>query len=532
MKKLKLMIVMAGALVGTATLNAQSLYDTNRLMGSDLNGTARFVGMGGAMGALGGDISTMGTNPAGIGIYRGNDAMVSFGFSNLGSKSAFGNSTTNVDKFRGSFDNAGFVFASKIGNQTALRFVNFGFNYHKVKSFDKNMAMSGVFGASQTEEFANLLNDNSAAYGGFMTPDMLMDKGAYTDPEIPWLGALAYESNLVRAVKDADGSEYYLPYFLPDNKVNGMYSSKESGGLHEYDFNVAFNFYDRFYVGATVGVYSVDYTRNSTYSEGFIHPDGQSEGGYQLRNNYRLDGSGVDFKVGFILRPFENSPLRIGGAIHTPTYYNLREYQMAFLDYDTFSEEEDKFIAGTAFPQNSNGGEMESDTEYNMVTPWKFNLSLGYTIGKNVALGAEYEYSDYSAAKVKYDDGVTNDFETDGVKAYLKGVNTLRLGAEIKLAPEFAFRVGYNHITASIDTDAYKALSLNSVRTDTEYSNGKAVNNYTLGFGYRGSMFYADMAYQYNTYKEDFYAFNVETLPATQITNNNHKVVFTLGMRF
>lgn len=65
-------------LIGVGFLNAQTtIYDANRWMGSDLNGTARFVGMGGAMGALGGDITTMGTNPAGIGIYRSNDFMVS-----------------------------------------------------------------------------------------------------------------------------------------------------------------------------------------------------------------------------------------------------------------------------------------------------------------------------------------------------------------------------------------------------------------------------------------------------------------------
>ena len=87
--------------------------------------------MGGAMGALGGDITTMGTNPAGIGIYRSNDFMVSFGFDNTGTKA----NGASLDKFHGSFDNAGFVFSTKIGNTTALRFANFGFNYRKMKSF-------------------------------------------------------------------------------------------------------------------------------------------------------------------------------------------------------------------------------------------------------------------------------------------------------------------------------------------------------------------------------------------------------------
>ena len=73
MKNIRLAMVIACTLLGTAVVNAQSLYDAARLMGNDLNGTARFIGMGGAMGALGGDISTMGTNPAGIGIYRSSD---------------------------------------------------------------------------------------------------------------------------------------------------------------------------------------------------------------------------------------------------------------------------------------------------------------------------------------------------------------------------------------------------------------------------------------------------------------------------
>lgn len=144
MKNIRLAMVIACTLLGTAVVNAQSLYDAARLMGNDLNGTARFIGMGGAMGALGGDISTMGTNPAGIGIYRSSDVMTSFGFSNIGMKSNMNGTKNEQDKLFGSFDNIGFVISSRIGNETPLRFVNFGFNYRKVKSFDKNMVMNGM----------------------------------------------------------------------------------------------------------------------------------------------------------------------------------------------------------------------------------------------------------------------------------------------------------------------------------------------------------------------------------------------------
>ena len=78
---------MALAVLVATSVSAQTVYDAANIISKDLNGTARFVGMGGAMGALGGDISTIGTNPAGIGIYRSNDAMVSFGFSSMGVES-------------------------------------------------------------------------------------------------------------------------------------------------------------------------------------------------------------------------------------------------------------------------------------------------------------------------------------------------------------------------------------------------------------------------------------------------------------
>lgn len=547
---------MVGALAVITMVNAQSLYDANRMIGSDLNGTARFIGMGGAMGALGGDISTMSTNPAGIGLYRSNDAMISFGFGNFGSKSNFEGSKASDDLTRGSFDNAGFVFSSKVGNQTALRFVNFGFNYHKAKSFNKQMLMNGTLLYSQTEQFATMSNrpGDPAYVGEIVENSVYRDPKVYTYNDVSWLGAMAYKANLINPYYKLDNNgnriqqigddgkpmtndkgepiylETYEPY-LNGHQVDAKYHTKETGGIHAYDFNIAFNFYDRFYLGATMGAYSVDYSRNSAYSEAFL-AKGENDGNYELRNDFTTKGSGIDFKLGFILRPFEDSSFRFGASMNTPTFYKLTDRNMAYLDYDTYSIETEKFQKGTVYPQNSNGQEMEAKTDYELVTPWKFNFSLGYTIGKSVALGAEYEYSDYSSAKLKYDDGVNMDYENQDISTMLKAVHTLRLGAEFKLAPEFAFRLGYNHVSAPMKSDAYKILPNNSVSTSTEFSNVAATNNYTFGLGYRGESFYADFAYMYSTNKEDFYPFDNVNLSKTEVTNNRNRVVLTLGLRF
>lgn len=547
MKNIKFAIVILCTLIGTTIVSAQSLYDAARLMGNDLNGTARFVGMGGAMGALGGDISTMGTNPAGIGIYRSSDVMTSFGFSNIGMKSIMNGSKNEQDKLFGSFDNIGFVISSRIGNETPLRFVNFGFNYRKVKSFDKNMVMNGLIEdsegpLSQSDLFASLSQGLTEKYLG--------SNAAFTDGganAAPWLGAMALRTRVIGSVGDPgedndqyasnvgymvdkDGNTIYLP-------VMGEYTSKERGGLHSYDFNVALNFYDRIYLGATIGAYSVDYSRNSIYRESY-KGDAST---YSLENWFDTSGTGVDFKLGVIVRPFESSSFRIGAAIHTPTWFNLEDRTSAIMTSDVDMNSDGTIGKDELYEYDTMEFPGESKTKYQLVTPWKYNLSLGYTIGRSVALGAEYEYSDYSSAKLKYDDGLKMEDETSQIKTGLKGVHTLRVGAEFKLAPEFSFRLGYNYMTAAMYDDTFKRIALNSISTSTEFSNLKATNNYTVGLGYKGSVFYADLAYQFHTYKEDFYPFynevgeNFETIimpNATKVTNTRSQVLLTLGLRF
>ena len=165
MKKLFLALSLSLVMMGAG---AQTVYDAMNIAQKDLNGTARFVGMGGAMGALGGDVTTMGTNPAGIGIYRSNDASITFGYNMNTTESNFDGNRFEHNKCRWSFDNAGFVYAMKIGNQTALRYANFGFNYTRSKSLYRNLTMNGLMGAfdgyylSQVRTMAQQAQENDA----------------------------------------------------------------------------------------------------------------------------------------------------------------------------------------------------------------------------------------------------------------------------------------------------------------------------------------------------------------------------------
>lgn len=537
-----------GMLLMTASISAQTMYDAAK-MNEDLNGTARFVGMGGAMGALGGDISTIGTNPAGIGLYRSNDMMTSFGFSSYGTESKYMGNKMSSNNIKGAFDNIGFVLSTKIGNATALRYVNFGFNYKKAKSFYKNMEMRGNLGSySQTYQMSDQAFD-------------ILDWGKtpYNDDNIGWLSVLGYDgwliSNLTtneteipyndkdgNQIHDVDGNPLFQnpgSYYGMFNKADASFRSEERGGIDQYDFNVSFNVKDRVYLGLTVGTYVVDYSKYTYYTEDYT---GNYVGqGYDLTGWNKITGSGFDIKLGAIIRPFEYSPLRIGLAIHTPTFYKLNYKTRALVQSDVYSQISGQIEKYQINTTDMIGGEMIRP--FQLHTPWIYNVSLGYTIGKNWALGAEYEYQDYSSMKFMDQNGYTDGLTKENIAtSKMKGVNTIRLGVEYKIIPEFSLRAGYNYASAIFDGDACKDLASNSIQTDTDFANTKSLANYTVGIGYRGSVFYADLAYKFSSYKEDFYPFinpvvidkvRVADVPAmTNVTNTRSQVLLTLGMHF
>ena len=207
-----------------------------------------------------------------------------------------------------------------------------------------------------------------------------------------------------------------------------------------------------------------------------------------------------------------------------------------------------------------------------MYTPWKFGLSLGHTIGKNVALGAVYEYSDYSGLDSRTnDDGAYYDIYTDSyytsshsdetmnehTKQTLKGVSTLKLGAEVKVSPEVSLRAGYNYVSSLYNKNGFKNGGLDSYGSNyssaTDYVNWGATNRLTLGVGYAVKKFTVDLAYQYSGTKGDFYpfmGFDVDRYykdsatnkivsehisggtTLTKVTDNRHQVLLTLGYRF
>ena len=501
------------ALILTAIqINAQSTYNAIPLFNPEVTGTARFVGMGGAMSALGGDISVMSSNPAGIGIYRSNDFAASASLRTLDTKADFLGSSLNRNNTNFSFDNIGVVFSGYVGGES-LKFINFGINYTRRNNFRKEFAMNGWYA---DENDVNLYSQQYQIQNIYdrCLPDLdNISSDTYWDQRYAWLPLLAADAGLI----ENDGTIKSVP-------TDATFFSEDKGGVNQVDFNISCNIEDRLYLGATIGAQYIKYERYSNYGE--YDYDGTI---YTLENWHKTIGSGVDLKLGAIVRPFEYSPFRLGLAFHLPTFYNLTDYSSAYIA----GRDEGKGYKEMATYWPEAFGD-DYIVEYEMTAPWRMNLSAGYTFDNFLAVNAEYEFVDYSTANMNYIDGIEMPDMEEEFESNMKTQHILRLGAEMKLDDNFSMRFGYNYISSAFRDDAWKYISPNSTTTATDYTNTKATNILSLGLGYRGKSMYFDAAYQCAMQDADFFTYKDPEvdLPATKVSYFQNKFVFTVGVKF
>lgn len=520
----------------------QETYENAPLLQEDLNGTARYVGMGGAMEALGADISTISSNPAGIGLFRRSVANASLGVVSQSGVNAFSNS---VNKTHLSMDQLGFVYTMRNNERS---FINFAFNYHKSKNFNEILNAADQFSKQIVGGASTYISSQNKTVYQKIENNVFKGTNDYT---YSYVDDLYLESG-VSLAKDASGNDIYLAYPATDY----LFNRSSSGYISNYDFNVSGNVNDRFYWGITFGIKDVAYRKYNEYYENLIS---NSEGleVLGLASEREISGTGFDMKFGVIFRPIATSPFRVGLSVSTPTWYDLSTVSNALLSY--------KMSAGSGY----NGGSTPVTTDvydFKFYTPWKFGVSLGHTIGNNLALGASYEFANYRASDIRVNDGYdmygyttsSSDYAMNqNIKEVLRGVSTFKLGIEYKPTTDLALRAGYNFVSPMYKTSGMKNIVnyeyISSpghvLTTSTDFTNWKATNRFTLGLGYNLGRVNLDLAYQYTATNGEFQPFNTLTVgnvttagdTATlsdnianikDVKNKRHQLLFTLGYKF
>ncbi|MHB9055327.1 MAG: OmpP1/FadL family transporter [Paludibacteraceae bacterium] len=525
MKKTFLTIMLVAASFLAAT--SQTQYDALNLTQTDLNGTARYMGMGGAFGALGGDAASLNDNPAGLGVYRSSELTTTLNLSLQNTTSDWYNNKVKESQTNFKLNNFSYVLSIPYYEErtSGLMYSNFSFSYNKLRNYGRKMSAQSVDPVSTS--FTDFLADfttESMNKNGTKLADLQSDNSGYdpyTNERIPWLSVMGYQAYLINPPA-TDGGGWSSVLYNGEQVYPSAYVS-EYGALNEFTFGWGGNFNNNLFIGANLGIMDMSYSLLSQMSETFTAVDGY----FDLTSHLDQSGIGVNLKLGAIYLPTNN--VRLGFAVHTPTFYSISEYTN--FDLQT-SETASPYLPDRPFTQ-----------DYSLRSAAQVQLSGAYLFGNKGLISAEYNFINYPGMRFSYQGSSANYQDENGnMGTVLQNGHVLKLGGEFKVNPGLSLRAGYAVYTSPMNKDYHegKSLSLNTASTNTEYFVPSNTNYATFGIGYREANWFIDFAYALKMQNENFYPYQIlgttntgltnTVTPATVRTNTNN-LIFTLGLR-
>lgn len=552
---MKKYLLMSAIGVLPSVIMAQGATDAYQLSQPDFKGTARFMSMGGAFGALGGDLSTLNQNPGGIGVYRGSEVGVTMDINMQKTEGAAGGMSFSEKQTKVYCNNFGYVGTARLGNSLMPTF-SWGVSYSRVKSFDRVYSgRTPSMGASLSNYIARTMNDMGLTSEDLGTvvddrhPENNYDP--YYDPMpgtrdsyAPWLGILAYDSFLISPNRD---DVFHGLVTSADAEGSASVFTREQGYVDEYSINFGGNFVNMVSWGIGFGITDINYTSDTWYDEDWRnatipvpHQDqdgntfygtGTGNAYFDMYNHLHTYGTGFNMKLGVIVKPINE--LRIGLAVHTPTWYSLTSEYYADVDYRYSSgvvPDPKEPLPGTPYGSNS----------FNMKSPWRLIASAAGVIGGRGIISMDYEYRGYDSMSLSDGYGAYEDANSD-IKNYYKGTNTIRVGAEYRVTPSFSLRAGYNWTSSPVQQQAKNnGEIIYTSGTRPSYMWDNTTQYITCGLGYRYKGFYADAAYVHKHRTSTWHAFSptvnqgalIEGSPSVDVTDNNNSIVLSIGFKF
>lgn len=505
------------------TLMSQTEFDAKRIIETDIIGSARYMSMAGAFGALGGDPTAIKDNPAGLGIFRGSEISMGFNFLNQRTTATWGTNSANSNMQKLGFNNLSYVLSSPASTNaqrlTGLVRSNWSFNYNRLRNFNREVRINGVANQSSVTDYMAYFTGNSSGASLFETNNY----DPFNNPSVSWISVLAANAGLMNEYVDNNtGVTQYWQSLLNNNEqVTPSYRITESGFYDTYSFSWAGNFNNRLFVGGTLNIHDKVYNANSNYAEIF------GEGGnMNLYNVFRSNANGFNVNVGLIYIPVDF--IRVGASLKTPMTLRVRDVHFADLAYNYGSNNSGTISTPTG------------DNTYRLRIPPTYSLSAAVLLGDKGVVGIEYMVNNHSGTRLMNTNNELYPFryENDSIQTLFNNQGTLKLGAEYRLTDQISIRAGYAVSDPMTNSRIAKEMIPNSIRTDVEYFVHNSTQYLTFGVGYREANWYFDLGVLNKVVDSSFYAFNSNRLsanlaqrPASVITNNA-TLVATLGFRF
>ena len=472
MKKILLILLLAYSLSPIAYSQ-----DVQRFAERSTIGTARYVGMGGAMTAIGGDPSAAMVNPAGLGLYRRSEISVSIDETIDNTQQVGSNDTYQRTRFAAPQISAIWAWGNS-QKQRGLVYNNFMFSLNRLANFNRDIVVKGA-GMGMVPTICNITNDE-----GGVSEEFLVNK-PWDNVEIGWLSILGYEAYLIDPIEN----NKWKPAV---DFTDGSLSISETGTSDQYTISWAGNISNQWYIGIGLNIPTINYTKHTSLRE----ENKQNSSSAELKSMFHVSGVGVSGSFGLIYRPIQ--ALRIGASLQTPTILSLSRQSTGDM-YSTIAGQKYEVLT----PES---GVMDID----IASPLRTSVSVAGQMGKIGLIAVQYDYAH------------SNEMED---------IHTLRMGAEAQVTRGLFLNAGYVYESSFMKEDPKWLLGYNEIRTDMDYRYTAATQYASAGIGYRSDVVVAQLAYQYGWQTIHQYASEEQALPF-YVDTHTHRIVATLAWRF
>jgi hypothetical protein len=497
MKRISLIIFAAFTLFNG--IFAQNVEDALRYSQVFYGGTARFMSMGGAFTALGGDISSLSQNPAGLGVFRSSELTISPQLFHIKSSAGF-NGVTSDYLYNFNLSQAGFVSnITSNNNESGLIALNFGYSFNKTNNLNQSIRVQGV---NNTSSMADYWAGISSGYYKDELGDNVPD------------ARLAYDAWIIDTLSGSN-TEYGTVFSNYGDNTPSVYGQNMrriisyEGYTGEHALSIGGNYSNKIFFGATLGISQLRFTSHFEHLESTEIPLASAFKNFTYTDHFEDKGTGYSLKIGAIIKPID--ALRIGLAFHSPTIYHISEY--------FYEDITSNFTDGARYEYNNT----PMVFRYALTTPFRVLAGAAVQIKKIALLSADYEFVDYSTAKFS-ETGDGYDFSEKNliIKNSLKPTSNIRLGGELRLNKLY-LRSGYGYYGKS-------------VRAGEENEN---LNYHSLSFGagFREQNLSIDFAYTNYKYSQKSVLYPLDnsftnTSVDYNLSTSKNMFTVTLGYKF
>ena len=409
---------------------SQTFEDVLRYSSYFHEGTARFNSMGGAFGALGGDLSAISINPASSSIFIDSEFGVTLNYKNLKISNRLNNYKTSSKNDFYSYGGAGVVLVYE--NRKSKFSV--AYNNHILGDFDSSFNISGN---------NNNGIDNYFLYyaDGIPSEDLLIYDGETSQSVYTFLGDnygfadqqafLGYQSFIIN-----DSGDNYNNY-ITNAQYNNLDQNLDifrTGNHFKHSINLGFSFNNHLFTGININMHETLFEETKVFEE-FGYAENSNVQRIFFKEDLLAYGTGFSFQLGSIIKIKQ---LRVGLSYSTPTILKIEEENSQIIETDII--EKDGLTTYRIDPNTINMYD-----EYELRLPSKSLFSLAYIFGSRGLLSFDYEITKFNESK--FDDSNGNDSYLNSlnysIKNNMAGISeSIRFGGEYRLK-NLNLRAGY-----------------------------------------------------------------------------------------